>query len=786
MGIAWRRVLAQRLGGVRAPGTSDTVPTGRTRRAFAGLLAWVLVSATPAVAHAGSFPPVPVTVSAPDGVARSKWPLSFGFPLPRGATREPLAIGIRGPGGAALPVQARVLARWDDGSVRWELLDTQVTLAAHQRLSLRVLPGKSGVVARPIRLSEGGDRFDIDTHAVRFDTSKTGRAIIDALGPAGQSATGALWMSMVAKGNRSVARPPRIVRVVEPGPLRTRIEMEGSYGNGFDYLVRIDAYDEQPFVRVLHTFINRNPAAYVSIGEMSLDLPLAGAGGTAYAIGVDGKAASAGALDRREVRATQLDNMIYQVEGVVTPGRMAGWVSVNGDVATVGLAAPWLWQEYPQGFTLRGDRVTYQLWDSAAPPAKAGMGAAKTHELVVWAGVKEALARRRTATIARPLLAVVDPKWIARTRALPQAIAPGRQTSRFLDTVEKAFVRYRDRNDTELWDDCQRVTCAQGGGAERTPTAHPAEQPEAGAQRADPTPGPEDRPRKGAYGMWNWGDWNFPGYHDDIKGCDAWGNEEYDTPQVLALGFAATGEPAMYEYMVAAARHFMDVDRIYFNQEHPDWVGMNHPKNPLHFTFELGGVDLGHTWTEGLLSYFYLTGDSRGLEAARGIADYLLGRLGSHALRGNPRQWGWPQIALLAVFDATGDGRYRTGALEYARRGLRAVPPEGDHDWKVGILADALAYTHAVTKDKEIEAWLRAYAKNVAAAPPHDARFYPGVAYVARLSHDPKLRALALDRAAQLDLGSWGKPFTINGRIGFRIYSLLNEEPATSGRRGAR
>src|SRR5947207_15629058 len=122
--------------------------------------------------------------------------------------------------------------------------------------------------------------------------------------------------------------------------------------------------------------------------------------------------------------------------------------------------------------------------------------------------------------------------------------------------------------------------------------------------------------------------------------------------------------------MVAAARHFIDVDTIHYHRERPAWVGMNHPKNPLHFAFELGGVDLGHTWTEGLLSYYYLTGDTRSLDAARGIADYLVRRLhASVLLISNPRQFGWPQIALVATYEATGDERYKTAAIDYARRG---------------------------------------------------------------------------------------------------------------------
>jgi hypothetical protein len=44
------------------------------------------------------------------------------------------------------------------------------------------------------------------------------------------------------------------------------------------------------------------------------------------------------------------------------------------------------------------------------------------------------------------------------------------------------------------------------------------------------------------------------------------------------------------------------------------------------------------------------------------------------------------------------------------------------------------------------------------------------------MRRDEKLRDLVLARAAEIQLGGWGKPFTLNGRIGFRVYSLLGEE----------
>jgi hypothetical protein len=488
----------------------------------------------------------------------------------------------------------------------------------------------------------------VDTGAVRFTVPRTHFAILDGLRgrDAGQTAIGPISSTLVADADTFAAQPPTQIRVVEPGPLRVRIEIEGTYGSGFDYLVRLDAYAGQPFVRVWHTFINRHPTPYVSLSRLSVELPLAEPFATQYRYGIAGAHAATGPLGAGGVQLYQVDNASYAVDHAPRHGQLSGWIELDNASASVGLAARWLWEEYPQSIEAHPDRLVYNLCAPEADPAKAGVGAAKTHELIVWAAAPRNLAAGFAQVAARPLPAVVDPVWVARSGALPQGVAPHGASARFVQDALAAARRYTRRNAIERWDDCGAVRCDAG----------------------------VERPRTGAFGMWNWGDWNFSGYHDTIKGVDSWGNLEYDTTDVLALTCAATGDADVCDMMVAAARHFIDVDTIHACPARPKWVGMNHPKNPLHFAFELGGPDLGHTWTQGSLAYYYLTGDERALAAARAVGDYLVERSRT-ATRGNPRQWGWPQIALLAVYDATGERQYLDAALIYERDGNRAHQP---------------------------------------------------------------------------------------------------------------
>lgn len=719
-----------------------------TRRLAA--LALLLAAAAPPT-RAAAFAPVGLSVREVDGVERHRWPLTVSVPFRRGEVHPGTAVKVVDEHGIASPVQVHTLATWPDGSLRWLLLDTQLDLKPHRERRLRVAAGKAPPPPTAARVSETDDAMVVDTGAIRFTVPKKHFAVLEALQPRGGApVTGAMSAVVVAGERTSQAQPPARSTVTADGPLRVRVELQGTYGNGFDYIIRLEAYAGQPFVRVWHTLIDRAPTPYVRIPRFAVELPLAEPLPSHYRYGVVGGRPVNGPLPAEGVRLYQADNESYAVDDVVSAGKLAGWLELEGGGATIGLAGRWMWEQYPQSAAARGDRLVYNLWAPEAEPARAGVGAAKTHEFVVWAAAPKALPAGAGPGMARPLLGVVDPTWMAHSGALPQAVAPRAPSDRFVRKALEAARRYAQRNAIERWDDCGAVHCD--------------------------TPGLE-RPRTGAYGMWNWGDWNFRGYRDTTKGTDSWGNLEYDTAYVLALTYAASGDAEVHDMMVAAARHFIDVDTIHACPARPEWVGMNHPKNPLHFAFELGGPDLGHTWTQGSIAYYYLTGDERGLAAARGVADYLVDRVRT-VVRGNPRQWGWPQIALLAVYDATGERRYLDAALAYARGGMHAHPPTASTQWKLGILADALAYTHAASGDGEIRAWLEQYARAVVQRKaPADVRAVPAVAYVAALSGDKAMRAAARERVEQLDLGSWGKPYSINGRIGFRIESLLAAPP---------
>jgi len=697
-------------------------------------------------------PRATLTVQESLGLARESWPLTAGVPFPAGSVRDVSQLVVTDERDLSLPTQSRILGRWPDGSVRWALLDWRADLHPRQTALYRVAEGVPEPPARRLKVLEWADRIDVDTGPLRFSVPKHRFAWLQRVRLGGRPLLpGSIASQLEIDGRRIDGLAPDSVVVTESGPLRARIEIRGHYAVAFDYVVRIDAYANEPFVRVLHTFEQRSDDAYTRLGRLTVTIPLALHGQPWYRAGREGAPQSTGRLSPNGFTLVQEDNETLRVAGRRQSGHAAGWVDVGDQRHGVAVVAPFFWQQYPQGFEARPTSLRYDLLAAVGAPAEIGTGVAKTHEVVLYFHGRTPPPQIRLAAVREPEQAWVDPEWTVASGALRGSLAPSAETRPFLSALSTAYERYRTAAASEPWDDHADGQCAESSA----------------------------RLRHGFFGMLNWGDWNYPGYHDRTRGCDAWGNLEYDMTQLLALAYAATGERVYYDGMVAAARHFTDVDHIYYEHDHPDWVGMNHPGKPRHFAFEYGGVDLGHTWTEGLLSCYYLTGDERSLDAARGIADYLVRHAQASGSRRSPRQWGAPQSALLAVYEATGDAVYRQAAAAYARQGMHRYAPRKIRDWRMGVLAEGLAYTHALTRDASIERWLKRYAAAVQRRRDDaDPRLLPAWAYVERLGGGGAARRAAPAAIARLpfDQASSGEMFTIAGRAGFALLSAARSE----------
>jgi hypothetical protein len=100
-------------------------------------------------------------------------------PFPKGALHDPGQVRLTQAQGGELPLATTVLATWPDGSIKWLLLDTQVTLRARQILPLVIEYGQDIThtqVTSPLQISPLTDGLRVETGALTVTLNGSGPA----------------------------------------------------------------------------------------------------------------------------------------------------------------------------------------------------------------------------------------------------------------------------------------------------------------------------------------------------------------------------------------------------------------------------------------------------------------------------------------------------------------------------------------------------------------------------------------------------------------------------------
>ncbi len=231
--------------------------------------------------------PPRIEVAERGGAVRERFPVHGTVPLPRGALREeelPRLV-LRDGAGAAVPLQARPVSRWLDGSVQWLLLDFPSTQDATSKRSYALARADAAPASPPPLAREGAGGIEIDTGPLRARLAP-GVCRIEVR-------DGAAWRTAVDGGLESRAelreRATGEVRehvlplaggvLEENGPLRAVVRIEGWHeargGARFSpSVVRLTFLRDQAFVRVSHTFVMSRDPETCTIPRLAVELRL--------------------------------------------------------------------------------------------------------------------------------------------------------------------------------------------------------------------------------------------------------------------------------------------------------------------------------------------------------------------------------------------------------------------------------------------------------------------------------------------------------------------------------
>ena len=229
------------------------------------------------------------------------------------------------------------------------------------------------------------------------------------------------------------------------------------------------------------------------------------------------------------------------------------------------------------------------------------------------------------------------------------------------------------------------------------------------------------------YGILNFGDWWGE------RGVN-WGNNEYDTPHGLFQNWLLGGPDESFNLAVNAVTHMQNIDVI--NQGPADQVGKmyKHSIGHLGNWFEKPIQDeklkkgfykshhsSGHTWIDGLLDHYYLTGDISSFSTAMKIADNLASYETINYDFTTAREIGSFLLVMTSAYKATHDEFYLNAATigferliqrENIEKGgwdriltsqeCNLNPPKlGEKSFMTGLLLSGLKQYHILTKNNK-------------------------------------------------------------------------------------
>ncbi|AOY87519.1 hypothetical protein BKP64_04655 [Marinobacter salinus] len=108
--------------------------------------------------------PISITLSDYADLDRKNEPVSLGIPIPSGALKSTSNLLLSGgEDSPPIPFQAKELAHWPDGSIRWLHLSFLATLGANTTKPLRLIAGASPVPEKTVTIEHANDTLFIQT-----------------------------------------------------------------------------------------------------------------------------------------------------------------------------------------------------------------------------------------------------------------------------------------------------------------------------------------------------------------------------------------------------------------------------------------------------------------------------------------------------------------------------------------------------------------------------------------------------------------------------------------------
>lgn len=676
----------------------------------------IVLALLPVAATARTFdvagPPLPpgkarITVAEPLGQPRRNELVQGGLPFAPGVYREGQPLAVVDERGAAVPTQLRPLCRYDDGSVRWALLQFPVTLSARQSRQFTLRPGAAAPPPRALTARQDAERIVIDTGRLRLEIPRVGglllgRVALDGkpLLPAGGEPTVSVT-DLDGTVHTSAGQAADVFALEQAGPLVATVHIGGWLRGAPDkqwyrWESRLTTWAGATAVLGDHTLAVLGGPPDHPLRRISLVLQPALGKGLTAALAQETGVYEAAVRDQplrlfqrapkllnpvqwqakqepRQVREWQW-RLTQRDRELASGRRVPGWLTVRGALAGCGVAVRDFAPQANKALQAGPEGVGVDLWadDEEGECVNLTLGRGKSHEVryEFFTPAEAARARASLAGFDRAPIPTVDPPYLCSTGVLwgisPTVTSPFPKFEQDMETCFEASVRHREET-AEEW------------------------------------------------GFLHLGDQVWPGGYG-AHGI-MYAAQEYDPGHAAFIAYARTGDRKYYDVGCQWARHYMDIE-IDPRDGNERFHGYSDNANTHddHNT----GLEPGHVICGQMCDYYFFTGNGRVYETLGKLRDRVLPLANNPrgVFRNCERALGWPLLSLMAMYEATGDARclqagrkivdylklYAADPAAEMRNGTwwRCWMMDGSKPFMIATLGDGLARYHMLTGDDSI------------------------------------------------------------------------------------
>ena len=579
--------------------------------------------------------PITLHVHGLDSSSLSPAPVSSGVPFAKGALQDGNPLTLRSADGTPMPTQTDVLSRWDDASIRWLLINTQLRGQNAAERALTLEPGQPATPDKPVRCTPRGEQLELHNGILSLTTKPD--QLLGQLSLAGQNVfvNGAAPDLQITEADGAVYSANRGGRtsasIEYHGPLTATIRLEGELADAdgrrdYGYVQRATLYHGLPRIRLYTTFIVRGDQPTRQIERISLNWQNADVKDPDILLPRGGWRPLGSALTCRQYQHDQYritsDDPALDMQPF---GGFAGWCALRSKTIShqLGLAVRHFSLLHPKQLALYGDgRVHVDLYsrNDESPPLNLAIGRCKGHDLLLTFenlgddDLVDVLESFDRLPALRP-----GPDYVSQTNVFGPL---------------PSFTTRRGKDFLAMTQQTARLEEFE-----------------------------QDSYPQHATGMLHYGDWFYfgakirPGvWTVDVMYSDG----EGDVPHVYDLLYLITGNDDYFRRARAGAVHLAEVDTNHVGGalRYHGYAG-----NEENHEDKCGAFETGHVWVDGLCNHYLLTGERHALQSAVKIADFLCQYVATLTSMGQvspgiPRGWGWVTMSLLRVHQETGEPRY--------------------------------------------------------------------------------------------------------------------------------